>query len=72
MEIPKYVFFGIWLQALKPEFGLVVIYTRVMVINLSGKTRMIFSVQAKLLKESEKKIKILALFVIGLTPCKAE
>ena len=43
-----HIFFGISLQTLKAEFGLVVVYTRFMVINLSGKSRMVFSVQANI------------------------
>ena len=36
------------MQTMKPEFDLVVVYTRFMVINLSGKSRMVFSVQANI------------------------
>ena len=42
--------------ALKSEFALVTVYTRFMVIILSGKSRMIFSVQTKVFKVSAKKI----------------
>ena len=33
LKIPKHIFFGTWFQALKPEFGLVVVYARVMATN---------------------------------------
>ena len=53
------MFFGIWLQALKPKFDLVVVYIRFMVINLSEKSRMVISVQAK---KYQQKNQFLALF----------
>ena len=55
LKIPKHTIFGIGLQALKPEFGVVIVYTRFMIINPSGKSRMIFSVRAKFFQVSAKK-----------------